>query len=190
MRKLSGLLALGGMLAFCAMQAGAQQVSTVPDPLTVFSSPGGSFQVTFNVSNSLGFPTFSFGAIPIEVIGSIPGFAGAIVHTTASPMAGQALTYFEDPSTPANPIPGGSSELIKVNFQLGNSTNVTNGAYNILFRANNANPQGFSPTGAFGLIVATPEYGSVFSLGGLLLAGGTGLWVRRRRSGKAKTEAN
>ena len=27
----------------------------------------------------------------------------------------------------------------------------------------------------------TPEFGSVFSLGGLLLAGGSGLWYRRRR---------
>ena len=187
MRKLSALLALGGLLALCAAQANAQQISTVPDPLTVFSSPGGSFSVTFNVTNSQGFPTFTFGAIPIEVIGSIPGFSGTIVHTTASPLPGQALTYFEDPSTPANPIPGGGSEQIRVNFQLGNSASVANGAYNVLVRANNTN--GFSPTGAFGLIVATPEYGSVFSLGGLLLAGGTGLWVRRRRSGKAKTEA-
>jgi len=188
MRKLSALLALGGLLALCAAQANAQQVSTVPDPLTVFSSPGASFQVTFNVSNSLGFPTFTFGAIPIEVIGVVPGFAGTVVHTMADPVAGQALTYFEDPSTPANPIPGGSTEQIKVNFKLGNATSVNSGAYNIQIRANNTS--GFSPSGAFGLIVATPEYGSVFSLGGLLLAGGTGLWVRRRRSGKAKTEAN
>jgi hypothetical protein len=188
MRKLSAILALGGMLAICAAQVNAQQISTVPDPLTIFAAPGTSFQVTFNVSNSLGFPTFTFGAIPIEVIGVVPGFSGAVVHTTAAPTAGQALTYFEDPSTPANPITGGSSEQIKVNFQLGVAPSVVNGAYNIQVRANNTN--GFSPSGAFGLIVATPEYGSVFSLGGLLLAGGTGLWVRRRRSGKAKTEAS
>jgi hypothetical protein len=139
-------------------------------------------------SKSVRFPTFTFGAIPIEVIGVVPGFAGTVVHTTASPMSGQALTYFEDPSTPANPIPGGSSELIKVDFKLGNNVAVNSGAYNIQVRANNTN--GFSPTGAFGLIVATPEFGSVFSLGGLLLAGGTGLWARRRRGVKAKTEAN
>jgi hypothetical protein len=188
MRKLSAFAALGGMLALCAAQVNAQQVSTVPDPLTIFAGPGSSFQVTFNVTNSLGFPTFTFGAIPIEVIGVVPGFTGTIAHTTAAPMAGQAMTYFEDPSTPANPIPGGSSELIKVNFKLGIPPSLNQGAYNVQIRANNTN--GFSPTGAFGLIVATPEYGSVFSLGGLLLAGGTGLWVRRRRGGKAKTEAN
>ena len=188
MRKLSALLALGGLLALCAAQVSAQQVSTVPDPLTVFAAPGSSFQVTFNVSNSLGFPTFTFGAIPIEVIGVVPGFAGSVNHINGPTVAGQALNYFEDPSTPANPIPGGSSEQIKVNFWLGIPPSVANGAYNVQVRANNTS--GFSPTGAFGLIVATPEYGSVFSLGGLLLAGGTGLWVRRRRSGKAKTEAN
>jgi len=31
-------------------------------------------------------------------------------------------------------------------------------------------------------ITATPEFGSVFSLGGLLAAGGFGFWARRRRS--------
>jgi len=28
---------------------------------------------------------------------------------------------------------------------------------------------------------ATPEFGSVFSLGGLLVAGGVGLWIKKRR---------
>src|SRR5690349_6297646 len=99
MRKLSALLALGGMLALCAAQANAQQISTVPDPLTVFASPGSTFLVTFNVSNSLGFPTFTFGAIPIEVVGTIPGFAGTVNHINGPTVAGQALNYFEDPST-------------------------------------------------------------------------------------------
>jgi LPXTG-motif cell wall-anchored protein len=31
-------------------------------------------------------------------------------------------------------------------------------------------------------VTATPEFGSVFSLGGLLLAGGAGVWLKRRRS--------
>jgi hypothetical protein len=35
-------------------------------------------------------------------------------------------------------------------------------------------------------VTATPEFGSVFSLGGLLAAGGAGAWVRRRRSTAAK----
>lgn len=34
----------------------------------------------------------------------------------------------------------------------------------------------------------TPEFGSFFSLGGLLAAGGAGLWIRRRRGGKANAE--
>jgi len=187
MRKLSHLIALGGLLAVCAAQANAQQISTVPDPLTVFSAPGGSFQVTFNVTDSPGNPNpFTFGSTPIEITGSIPGFAGTINHVNGPASAGQALNFFEDPSTPANPVPPGGSEHIKVNFWLGNNMSVANGFYTLNVRANNTT--GPSPTGSFGLLVSTPEYGSVFSLGGLLLAGGTGLWVRRRRSGKAKTE--
>jgi hypothetical protein len=33
---------------------------------------------------------------------------------------------------------------------------------------------------------ATPEFGSVFSLGGLLAAGGAGIWIKRKRTGTAK----
>lgn len=43
---------------------------------------------------------------------------------------------------------------------------------------------GVPPDG--GQNVATPEFGSVLSLGGLLAAGGTGLWLKRRRRATAK----
>jgi len=179
MKRVFGLLPIAGLMLLSATQVMAQQMTA--NPGTDFAAPGGSFTFTEFLNNNVPVP-FNFAPIPFTV-----NKAGiTFVNAAGTPANGQNINYTFAPIPTT--LPANSSQSYLFTFFLSN--NFAEGLYtNIDITANNLGPGG-SPDGAIAIVVATPEYGSVFSLGGLLVAGGTGLWVRRRRSGKAKTEAN
>jgi hypothetical protein len=79
-------------------------------------------------------------------------------------------------------------------FTIGTGPNVTYGQGKFLqtnslqfATQNDGNIGYFGPNFKYtvGVAVATPEFGSVASLGGLLAAGGVGLWFKRRSRKRA-----
>jgi len=61
---------------------------------------------------------------------------------------------------------------------------LTSGSWNQGFLGSGSD-LAFKATFASSPVAATPEFGSVFSLGGLLAASGAGLWIKRRRRKQA-----
>jgi len=121
---------------------------------------GQAYTLTFGYSNNPGSPSAIFTA-DVSVTGATPVLATTITHNTS--------TY--DINTHTGSM---NYNVFSQNF-IANSTSST-----VKF-------QSTSPAGPYGIVLdgikatATPEFGSVFSLGGLLVAGGVGLWIKKRR---------
>ena len=115
--------------------------------------------------------------------GNNPGIVYPNYSATVSIFNG-ATTIFSQPFSHNTATSGNQDyKLFGNNFANMFTANTTSST--LIFTSNDpAMQQGGVELDAISVTASTPEFGTIFSLGGLLLAGGTGLWIKRRRSVK------
>ena len=186
MRKLYAPLALGALMCLSVMPALAQSVNFTnlgPNPIPL----GGTFTVSAIVVDPLPSATPMWAAIPFVSPGlvfSTGAGAGVDVQYVFTTPGQFAPVGAPGMFVPGNQLWNGGADL-KV---LTSAPHIVQGTtYTV---TGNVLTSHGPVANTFQFTVGTPEFGSVFSLGGLLMAGGAGIWMqRRRRNGKGTTEA-
>jgi len=205
--KLGAFLSLAGALLVLGGAASAQSIDITVDEnghgfffnsginfgavltgsIQPDAGPGGSFGLTYNLLNP---PGFVFGDLLLFEPGS-PTLSDWIRF---NPAGGGTLVFYSD----NDGIPDSLADTMAFPTDFYSNTVVRTevgpeGSNGFDYMPTTGQP-GFVAGAAFPVIYhiksdVTPEFGSVVSLGGLLAAGGAGLWVRRRRNGKPNAKA-
>ena len=161
-------------------------------------APGGSGAYSFTGTLGLASTTLTPAMPGTSYLATTQVFSGTQTATLTA--SGSAFDLIFNLATPFTYDPATGNLLLNVTtnsvsdplpfaaFVFGSSTNVGR-TFN--FSGNGA-PFAGADEGLltrFGVTpaTATPEFGTVFSLGGLLAAGGTGLWVNSRRRKNSRT---